>query len=57
MQQELEAFFTIIETGTVSKAAEKMYISQPGMTRRIQNLEKQLGYTLFKRNKGKKGLN
>lgn len=54
MQQELEAFFTIIETGTVSKAAEKMYISQPGMTRRIQNLEKQLGYTLFKRNKGKK---
>ena len=48
MQQELEAFFTIIETGTVSKAAEKMYISQPGMTRRIQNLEKQLGYTLFK---------
>ena len=56
MQQELEAFFTIIETGTVSKAAKKMYISQPGMTRRIQNLEKELGYPLFKRNKGKKNI-
>ncbi len=56
MQQELEAFFTVIETGTVSKAAKKMYISQPGMTRRIQNLEKQLGYPLFKRNKGKKNI-
>lgn len=56
MQQELEAFFAIIESGTLSKAAEKMYISQPGMSRRIQNLEKELGYPLFKRNKGKKSI-
>lgn len=53
-QQELEAFFKIVEIGNISTAAKAMYITQPAMSRRIKNLEDQLGYTLFIRNKGKK---
>lgn len=49
---EIEAFLNIIQYGSITKAAEKLYISQPALSRRIQTLESELGYQLIVRQKG-----
>lgn len=49
---EIEAFLSIVQYGSFSAAAEKLYITQPALGRRIRALEEELGYTLFVRNKG-----
>lgn len=51
---EIEAFLAIIECNSFSAAAKKLYITQPALTRRIQIMEKELGYSLFLRRKGYK---
>lgn len=52
----IETFFEILKAGSISGAAKELFISQPALTRRIQALEEELGYPLFKRNKGQKGI-
>lgn len=47
--QELEAFWWIAQTGSFNRAAEKLYLTQPSVTARIQALEKELGQPLFER--------
>ena len=42
-------FLTIVETGNITRAAEKHYISQPSMTQYLNKLEKRLGIKLFDR--------
>lgn len=54
---QLEQLVTIAEAGTISKAAEILLISQPGLTRSIQRLEEDLGLKLFHRKKNKVTLN
>lgn len=49
---EIEAFLKIVQCGSFSAAAEKLYITQPALGRRIRALEEELGYSLFIRNKG-----
>ena len=49
---EVEAFLTIIKSGTLSKAAEELFISQPALSRRIKSLEAELGCTLLWENQG-----
>lgn len=49
---EVEAFLTIIKYGSITKAAEILYVTQPALSRRIKSLETQLGYSLFLRQKG-----
>lgn len=44
-------FYTIVINGSISKAAEALYISQPAVTWQIKNLEEQLGVCLFIRTK------
>lgn len=39
----------IAETGSMTKAAEKLYTAQPNLSRAIRELESSLGITLFKR--------
>ena len=51
-QLELEAFLVIVDLGTISAAANKLYISQPALSRRITALESELGYSLFSRARG-----
>lgn len=47
--QELEAFWWIAQTGSFNRAAERLYLTQPSVTARIQALEKELGQILFER--------
>ncbi|MEG0275793.1 MAG: LysR family transcriptional regulator [Coprobacillus sp.] len=54
---QLYYFVTIVEQGTVSKAAEVLLISQPALTRSLKKLEESLEVELFHRKKNKITLN
>ena len=47
--QQLHYAIVISETGSMNKAAERLYISQPSLTGAVQELEKELGITVFHR--------
>ena len=47
---QLKYFILVAETGNFTRAAEQAYTSQPTISRYIQLLEDELGYTLFNRN-------
>ena len=49
---EIDAFLNIVKYGSITKAAEILYISQPALSRRIKSLESELQYKLFIRQKG-----
>ena len=42
-------FYTVAKCGSLTRAAEELYISQPAVSQSIKQLENQLGATLFKR--------
>jgi DNA-binding transcriptional LysR family regulator len=48
--EELQAFLVVAQYQSFVAAAIRLNMSQPTLTRLIQNLEKQLNVTLFKRN-------
>lgn len=39
----------VAETGSINKASEKLYVSQPNLSRAIKDLEASLGVTIFDR--------
>lgn len=49
---EIEAFLTIIKCGSISTAADKLFVTQPALSRRVRALEEELGYALFERGRG-----
>lgn len=49
---ELTAFCHVVRLGSVSRAAEVLYLTQPALSKRIQRLEEELGYPLLIRKKG-----
>ena len=50
---QLKYIVETAEAGTISKAAERLYISQPSLTAAIRELEHEFGITIFQRtNKG-----
>lgn len=49
---EIEAFLTVQRTGSVTKAAELLYISQSSLSTRLRTLERELGCSLFIRGRG-----
>lgn len=42
-------FYTVAKSGSLTRAAEELYISQPAVSRSIKQLETQLGVSLFTR--------
>ena len=53
----LEHIVAFSKEGTLSAAAEKLFISQPSLTRSMQKLEKIIGVRLFERSKNRISLN
>lgn len=51
--RQIQAFHTIMDTGTVTQAAKKLGISQPGVSNLISSLEHELGFALFSRISGR----
>lgn len=51
---EIDAFLAVSEYGSISAAAQKLYVGQPTLSARIRTLEEELGVTLFDRKRGKK---
>ncbi|RLV59852.1 LysR family transcriptional regulator [Parashewanella curva] len=47
----LRTFKTLIDIGSFTQAAEKLFMTQPGVSQHIQKLEDMCGYTLIKRQK------
>lgn len=43
----LTTFITVMQTGSISGAAEKLFITQPAVSKRIKNLEDEFNVTLF----------
>lgn len=51
--KELRYILAVCETDSLSKAAKKLYISQPALSKFIKNLERTSGITIFNRLGGK----
>ena len=46
---QLQTIIQVAETGSLSRAAERLNIVQPALSRKLSNLEMELGATLFER--------
>jgi LysR family transcriptional regulator, chromosome initiation inhibitor len=51
LDPKLEAFLCVVEAGTVIGAAQKLHLTQTGVTQRIRTLEKSLRTSLFIRSR------
>lgn len=47
--QQLRYAITVAETGSINRAAEKLLVSQPSLSKAISELEKEMGVTIFYR--------
>ncbi len=46
---QVQYFLKVAESMSFSKAAEELYVSQPSVSRQVQLLEQELGFSLFDR--------
>jgi len=51
--KQLDAFRTVMTSGSASQAADLLQVSQPAISRSIQDLETDLGFALFDRVRGR----
>jgi LysR family transcriptional regulator, low CO2-responsive transcriptional regulator len=47
--QQLRTFYEVATTGSFTRAAEKLYLSQPAVTQQVRALEAELGFPLLER--------
>lgn len=47
--RQINNFISIAEAGSISRAAERLHVAQPALSKQLQNLENELGTTLVKR--------
>ncbi|MFX4221568.1 MAG: LysR family transcriptional regulator [Thalassobaculum sp.] len=57
LPDHLKAFLAVAETGSVTRAAERLGLTQSGVSRKISGLEDEIGYRLFDRVRGRVALN
>lgn len=50
---QLKYFVSIVETGSMTKAAERCFISQPSISQQLSKLEDSIGKKLFSRERGR----
>jgi len=50
--RKLAFFQSVVSSGSFKRAAEKMSVSPPALTKGIQSLEQELGVSLFDRRRG-----
>ncbi len=50
---DIEMFLELVRTRNITKASERLYLSQSTVSNRLKNLENELGFTLVNRSKGK----
>lgn len=50
--EQLRGFVTIAATGHFTRAAERLHVAQPTLSRQVSTLEAELGHTLFHRIRG-----
>lgn len=50
MQQEMGYIFEVFREGSFSKAAQKLYLSQPALSSAVKRVEERIGMKLFDRN-------
>lgn len=48
--RQIQAFLAIVEFGSMNQAAERLFITQPALKKRLDSLERELGARLFIRN-------
>jgi DNA-binding transcriptional LysR family regulator len=46
---QIETFLTVAETKSMTRAAERLRVAQPALSRQIKSLEEELGARLFAR--------
>ncbi|MBP2301183.1 LysR substrate-binding domain-containing protein [Azospirillum picis] len=51
--RQVEVFHAVMTNGTASRAAEVLRISQPAVSKAVQELEREIGFALFHRAKGR----
>ena len=51
--KQLEYFITVVEEGSITKAAKRLHMTQPPLSQQIKNLEEDLGDVLFYRKNNK----
>ncbi|MGO4996776.1 LysR family transcriptional regulator [Oribacterium sp. Sow4_G1_1] len=49
--KQIEYIIKIADEGSITRAAEKLFITQSALSQQLQKLEKELGAPLFVRNK------
>lgn len=54
---DVEAFLAILRNGSITAAADALFITQPALSRRLKSLERELGVRLFEREPGRHYLN
>jgi DNA-binding transcriptional LysR family regulator len=50
--QQMEALIALVEEGSFSRAAQKMLLTQPALTKNIKNIEESLGTKIVRRSTG-----
>lgn len=50
--RQIEAFLAVVDLGTVTRAAESIYVTQSAVSRLLARLEREVGFQLFDRRQG-----